>query len=261
MPSLFAPGPRPLSTTAVASATQAGGRAQAQSASASGKLPAQLPVVDPVSADSDSVTLSAQALAARAAGDGGKSTLEATRQFMATFARALFGDAAKGAAVDFNSASVDASATAGVSGTVGQSGAAATLTLDQSAHFSGSGQIVTEDGRRFDFEVDVNYRASASVEASASQNVPAPAADVTALTGKPLPAIKYPGSLVDLFKVLGRQLAANQGDAGTLNLRLTRLVDQAALLAPRLQGEEGQAKVVTRQMAANAYASAGQLDR
>jgi len=128
----------------------------------------------------------------------------------------------------------------------------AEFSLNESASFIGKGQLVTADGQSFDFEIEIQYEAS--LEASVTQSTSASAAEADAapkrqrlqlpdevvLTGKPLPAIKYPGSLDDLFKLLGKELSgsvngrSDEAQGGNMTLRLLRLVDRAALLAPRL---------------------------
>jgi hypothetical protein len=236
-------GSRPIQSPSHRPALQ--DNAGAQLAPASGKVPARLPVVDPVSLSSGSVSLSKEALNARVA-QLGDQTVDVAQRFIANVANILFGDAAKDATFSFSAISVaaDTSLSAGVLHASGAAGSvdAAALRLDESASFIGRGQIVTADGQSFDFEVEVKYQASAS--AQSTQQAPAEQAplsppDTLALTGKELPAIEFPGSLADLFKVLGRQLEVStdagksDGNSGNLSLRLIRLVNTAALLAPR----------------------------
>lgn len=251
MPPLLSQGTRPFAPTAVAATPQAGGRAaNAQTTPASGKVAAPLPVVERA-AQQDSVHLSAEALTSRAAQDAGKTTLDIARALLGSFTSEVFGEGSK---LQLDHVSLDSAASftasAATTATPDGSSASASLSLTESAHFVGTGQIVTEDGQRFDVDIEVNYEASIS----ASAQVQAP--DDSALTGKQLPAIKFPGSLGDLFKVLGRQLSADGGDNGRLTLRLMRLVDRAALLAPRLPGDDVKASPAARQHAASAYASA-----
>lgn len=252
MPPLLSQGSRPFAPTAIAATPQAGGRpAHGQTTPASGKVAAALPVVERVAAQQDSVHLSAEALTSRAAQDAGKTTLDIARTLLDSFTSEVFGDGSK---LQLEHVSLDSAASFSASGaattTPDGSSASASLSLTQSAHFVGTGQIVTEDGQRFDVDIEVNYEAS--IGAAAELRAP----DDSALTGKQLPAIKFPGSLGDLFKVLGRQLTAEGGDNGRLTLRLMRLVDRAALLAPRLPGDDVKASPAARQQAASAYASA-----
>lgn len=266
---LSALGSRPLQSPLLRSAAQ--DSAGAQLASATGKLPAALPVVDPVSPSSGSVSLSQQALNARVAHLGDQ-TVDVAQRLIGNFAEALFGDAAKGATFQFDaiSLSADTSLSATVQHASDASGSvdAAALQLNQSASFLGRGQIVTSDGQSFNFEVEVNYQASITA-ASAQATTHAPAAiepvpppDALTLTGKQLPAIKFPGSLADLFKVLGRQLdvtadsGKNDGNSGALSMRLIRLVNSAALLAPRAPADSPQASAIERNRALASYAPA-----
>jgi hypothetical protein len=265
---LSALGSRPIQSPLLRFSAQ--DSAGAQLASAAGKLPAQLPVVDPVSLSSGSVTLSQQALNARLSQLGDK-TVDVAQRLIGNFAQALFGDAAKGATFNFDAISVsaDTSLSAAVMHASDSSGSvdAAALQLNESASFIGRGQIVTSDGQSFDFEIEVKYAASVTA-ASAQADAAAPAEqepvarpDTLSLTGKQLPAIKFPGSLADLFKVLGRQLEVstdsgkNDGNGGNLSLRLIRLVNSAALLAPRAQADNPQASAIERNRALASYAT------
>lgn len=249
---------RPIQSPSSTPALQDG--AGTQQASASGRVPARLPVVDPAARPSGSVILSQEALNARVA-QLGDQTVDIAQRFIANFADSLFGDAAKGATFSFSAISVaaDTSLSASASHASGAAGSVdtAALRLDESASFLGRGKIITADGQSFDFEVEVRYQAFASSTAT-QQAVSAP--DALALTGQQLPEIKFPGSLADLFKVLGRQLEVstdsgkNDGNNGNLSLRLIRLVNSAALLAPRAPQDNPQASAVERNRALASYA-------
>lgn len=269
MSSLSTQGARPLAPPVLPASGQVAGRAPGvQTTSASGNTAARLPTVDPVALQDDVVSISRRGLQARI-GELGNSTVDLAQKLLTTFARRLFGDAAKGASIDFGAVSLDTEANFGAAaGTEGANRAAA-FSYQESADFIGTGQIITEDGQTFDFEIEIKYEAS--VEASAVETSAPPkgggvtAPDVLALTGKPLPAIKFPGSLNDLFKLLGRELRSgvsgnDSGENGNLTLRLLRLVDRAALLAPRAAPDDPQATPTERaKAAAQAYASAPAL--
>jgi hypothetical protein len=276
---LSALGTRPNLSTFLPAAPAGGKAASAQTAPASGNVAAQLPVVEPAAAASDNVSLSNQALAARAASLGA-STVDYAQQFIDKFAATLFGDQAKGATLSFDTASVSAEAGFSASAT----GGTASLSLSESAHFSGTGQIVTADGQTYQFTIDVQYDANLQASSSqpsqpaaqadsppasqpTSQSAPSIAPpDLATLTGKALPAIEFPGSLDDLFQLLGRELRQqipNQNGAdGNLTLRLQRLVNSAALLAPRAQSGDPKAaaseasKALAKSYAAPAATSA-----
>lgn len=277
MSAIAAPVSRTTPPPAVRTATQDNSQASlAQAASASGKQAARLPVVDALAPAASSVSLSQQALDARVDKLGQK-TVDVAQTFISQFADALFGKAAKGATVQFDtvSLSADASLSSSVSHTENADGSVDSAALDFSAnaHFIGRGTIVTEDGQRYDFEIEVKYEASVQASATRSSsgsstaadsgaNGAAATSDLGALTGKNLPQIKFPGSLADLFKVLGRELqgkteAGNeQGDSGQLSLRLLRLVNSAALLAPRQPADQPAATAAERSKALASYAPA-----
>jgi hypothetical protein len=282
MSNLFALGSRPVQPPSFHTA-QDGGPAGAQNASASGKLAAKLPVVDRVSPSSSSITLSQQALNSRVDRLGDK-TVEAAQRFIGNIAESLFGDAARGASFHLDSMSVAAdissnASSEATSNAAGEVGSAA-LQMNASASFIGRGTIATFDGQSFDFEIEVHYTASLQVSAGTAASPalspaigstnsisnddarqPVKAPDTLTLTGKPLPAIEFPGSLADLFKVLGRQLTVSansgrgDGNGGDMSLRLLRLVNTAALLAPRLRADNHDATSAERNRALASYAT------
>jgi hypothetical protein len=296
MSNLFALSSRPIQSSSF-HLPQEGATAGAHNASASGKVPARLPVVDPVSpsastssssassSSSSSITLSQQALNSRF-GQLGDKTVEAAQRFVGNIAESLFGDAAKGAtfhldtmsvAVDTSSStSSESAADAGAGAGAGADSAALQIALQMntSASFIGRGTIATSDGQSFDFEIEVKYTATLQASAgnnstadntksnttsSAAAQQPSTAPDMLTLTGKQLPAIEFPGSLADLFKVLGRQLnvSANsgQGNGGDISLRLLRLVNSAALLAPRPRADSVDTTPAERNRALASYAT------
>lgn len=228
----------------------------AQAASASGQSPAPMPVVEPVAQASGNVKLSQQALNARLA-DLGDKTVDAAQNLIGSFAQSLFGDAAKGATFSFDAISISADTSLSSRITHASSAGAtfdsAAIRFNESASFVGTGKIVTSDGQSYDFTVEVNYEASASANVEQAA-VP----DSVNLTGKQLPPVEYPGSLSDLFKVLGRQLdvktdSGNDAE-GKLSLRLIRLVNSAALLAPKVRADAPEATPAERNRALASYA-------
>lgn len=193
----------------------------------------------------------------------GSATVDFAQSFMNSFTQALFGDDAKGATIDFDSASLEASSSyaLGVAQTSGSDGVRtlAGLSMSDSSHFIGKGTITTADGRKFDFEVEVKYEARLDAVSSRSGNGgdqltradradqadnKAQTVDLRDLADLPtvkLPNIDFPGTLSDLFQLIGRDLqsALGTGDDGSdqtsdhidsntlrgLSLRLLNLVD------------------------------------
>ncbi|MES2074565.1 MAG: hypothetical protein V4462_03005 [Pseudomonadota bacterium] len=227
---------------------------------------------------SDDVTLSSSGIDLQKRVDSvGNATVDLAQNLLGSFAQSLFGDAAKGAQISFDSVSLDTSSSYGAlvqhsSGPNGSSDTAA-FQLTDSSHFLGKGTITTADGRKFDFEVEVQYEAriegGISQSTSAANNGQANNHGKSADAGKAadshgkaansangaksdtlptvqLPNIDFPGSLVDLFKLIGQDLTANllggaaglgqsgsqdasgdqsQGQGGSLTLRLLKLID------------------------------------
>lgn len=247
-------GSRPPAQPALPVNLQVAGKAVGvQNAPASGKVAARLPTVDPVSLQDDIVSLSILGL--QAPGDVAASASDSAQNLVSRIAQNLFGSDAQTTTVSYNLASLKTQPVLPAVGTLSESSRDVTFSLNQSINFTGTGQIATADGQVFDFEVAIKY--AAKVEASEPITIEPP--DMLVLTGKPLPAIEFPGSLNDLFKLLSRELRTDVSGAGNMTLRLLRLVDQAALLAPRARHDDPEATPVERaKAAATAYASANQ---
>lgn len=184
----------------------------------------------------------------------GNSTVDLAQNLLGSFAQQLFGDAAKGATISFDSVSLDTSSSfaAGVqhSEGAGRTTNAAAFSLTESSHFLGKGSITTADGRKFDFEVEVQYDYALEAAASQTTGSSSPAAEAAKAArsaADPLPAvefpdIKFPGSLQDLFRLFDKPLKSDivqedkqqgaqregaQQKLGTLSLRLLNLVNSA----------------------------------
>lgn len=219
-------------------------------------MPAALPTVDPVQSRADIVSLSRQGIQARG-NDLAVSTGESAQSFVGKIAKTMFGETAETATVAYNLGSLKSAV--GAPTASDDNVREVSLDLKEDASFIGTGKINTQDGRTLDFEVAVKYTAKADEQAPAKkQRIEMP--DVLVLTGKPLPAIEFPGSLNDLFKLLSRELRTDVsgGDSsGNMTLRLQRLVDSAALLAPRARPDDPAATAVERAKAvATTYGSA-----
>jgi hypothetical protein len=268
----FTPAHRPLAPSAPAVTGTHGHRPEA-AAPASGKTAPPLPVVEQVGLQEEQVSLSARALEAR--GSRGVTTLQSAERLLNQVARQLFGPAGDAAHLSLDSLHLETSSS--LSASVSQTSAdgwtseLAHLSLDQSAHFIGTGRLTTEDGRSFDFELEVNYQVELTADVASTQvqengEVPSGAPDevrlpdAIRLTGKALPPVKFPGGLDDLFKLLGRELSAEThaepSKNGQLTLRLLRLVDRAALLAPRVTEDAPAGSAERARAAALSYASA-----
>lgn len=257
---LSAMGSRPTPPSLLRTA-QDGTAAGAQPTSASGKTPSQLPPeADPVSLSSGSVAIAQHALNAWLV-QLGDQTVEVAQRFVGNAARSLFGDAATGASFQVAAISVAADTSmsaAPAADATPAAGSAAALQLNASAAFIGNGTITTGDGQSFNFQLEVSYTASAQSDSAPAASAKSP--DTLSLTGQQLPEVKFPGSLADLFKLLGRQLEVstdsgkNDGNGGDLSLRLIRLVNSAALLAPRARADSPEATPVERNRALASYA-------
>ncbi|WP_332855887.1 hypothetical protein [Duganella sp. S19_KUP01_CR8] len=188
-------------------------------------------------ANSSPASLSNDALAQHVA-TVGNATVDFAQDFVNSFATSLFGDAGKNATISFDSASLDTSSSFAVgvqhsSGPNGSSDAAAFDLID-SSHFIGKGTITTADGRKFDFEVEVQYDAELSGAASQSTGdsqstsdsrpssdaaskrpVASNGASTDNLPSVQVPNIDFPGTLADLFQLIGRDLhsALSTGDS------------------------------------------------
>lgn len=242
-------GARPAASPTLPATVQGGGRTlEAQYAPASGKVAARLPTVDPVVLQDAVVSISSEGMTGGAALP--RSTSQSAQSFMNAFARRLFGDQAGTASVAYNLKSSLASRVEAAPAARTSAELTGAFDLDQPARFTGIGQISTGDGRSFEFELKVNYEpkaalSEAALRRNARQVIETP--DVLVLTGKALPEIQFPGTLDDLYKMLSRELrtevssgsgSASIAHSGELTLRLQRLVDRAALIAPRARPDD-----------------------
>jgi hypothetical protein len=203
----------------------------------------------------------------------GNSTIDAAQDFLGSFAQRLLGDAADGATISFDSASlsVEAGFAAGVRHGGGPRGSydAAAFRLSESSHFIGKGTITTEDGESFEFEIEVQYEAriqgSMASLGGADAKAEAPASgdgDGATLPTLQLPDIDFPGSLGDLFKLLGQQLRGDvegappadgaEAEGGTLSLRMLNLVNNVTQLEAGTRQVQDDAKARAK-MLAEAY--------
>ncbi len=177
----------------------------------------------------------------------GNATLDMAQDFFSKFAKDIFGDALKGATVSYDSVSleVNSSFAAGVQHSESANGVsdAAAFSLNEDSHFIGKGTITTADGRKFNFEIEVQYEARLEAGAGRSSSVPSRRQDgADQNPAMPLPTIEFPdidfpGSLADLFKLMEKPIKADVSaegkpdeKLGTLSLRLLDLVKNKEVL-------------------------------
>ena len=209
--------------------------------SKSANAPVKVPAQDQVALSSNGIDLQQ-----RIAGLG-NATVDLAQSLLGSFAGRLFGDAMKGATIDFDAVSLESNSAFATGVSRSEAGGkvtqAAGFSLQDSAHFMGKGTITLADGQKYDFEVEVLYEASTTAVAGsesdqrkqlAAQNpaMPLPAVE--------FPDIEWPGSLNDLFKMMDKQISGaieKQSDGatgaeklGTLSLRLMNLVNNASAL-------------------------------
>lgn len=134
----------------------------------------KLQSLEPASND-DVVNLSdAGVELAKRANGLGIATIDMAQSLVNNFAKQLFGDAAKGMKISFDSASISTMAgfSASVQHSSGPNGSsdATAMSVQESSDFIGKGQITTADGHVYNFEVEVHYQAMAALSASSSTN-------------------------------------------------------------------------------------------
>ena len=187
--------------------------------------------------DSGNVALSSKALdlQQRVAGLG-NATVDLAQNLLGNFAGKMFGDAMKGATIDFDAVSLESTSTfaAGAMHTQGANGTtdAAAFSLTDSSHFLGKGTITLADGHKYDFEVEVQYDASLSAGAAATGgDQKAEQKPTASMPTMEFPEIDWAGGLSDLFALMDKKMSADvkQNDSketlGTLSARLLKLVN------------------------------------
>lgn len=186
--------------------------------------------------DNNNVALSSKGLdlQQRVAGLG-NATVDLAQNLLGNFAGKLFGDAMKGATIDFDSVDLESTSTfaAGTMHAQGANGVtdAAAFSLTDSAHFLGKGTITLADGQKYDFEVEVQYEASMTAGAATRSDKAPDDKAAGALPTIEFPDIDWAGGLSDLFKLMDKQISANikhndtQDSLGTLSARLFKLVN------------------------------------
>ncbi|HXE39426.1 MAG TPA: hypothetical protein VN639_13220 [Azonexus sp.] len=198
------------------------------------------------------------------AGDLGSATIEAAKKFVTSFATSLFGDAAKGMNISFDSSSISASSSFSgllqhAEGSNGTSDSAA-LKLEDAADFIGKGTITTADGHSFSFEVEVHYESTLTMAASSTSTTQAAKSDGDSAPAhhqhKPAAtrdglAAHFPGSVADLFKMLdqgplklswpGQANGNDDGGAklGDLKLHLLNLLGNPHAMGQKLADAYG----------------------
>jgi hypothetical protein len=233
----------------------------------------------PTAQDSNTVALSdaGKALAQQSVGDASSmlqrasdfasATIDAAKTFVSNFAESLFGDAAKGMTLSFDTSSISASSSFASAlqhseGSNGTSDSAA-LRFEDASDFVGTGTITTADGHRFSFEVEVHYESTLEMSASSSSSNAPRSAGIAgdSLWGhgnapiehrqRPTAqreglAAHFPGSVSELFKMFdqGALDLPFQGpakgnddkapDLGKLTLRLLDLFSSADAMAGKL---------------------------
>jgi hypothetical protein len=291
MSPLTVPGLRPPATTDLPVPAQADGRAvgAAGQHGAVARAAAQLAPVLPAALSDLGRTLSQEGLA-KAADALGNRTVDLAQNLLQQFASEALGSAGDGATVSFDAASIDTSASA--SGSASHSSGAdgvrdsAAFSLNENAHFIGTGKITTADGQSFDFQIEVQYDvavqgqfasvrpapasappvasavAPAVAPASAAPVVSAAAAGEGSLKARQIKDIAFPGSLAELLTLISHELsgalpaapppAIDVHPGGQLSLRLLHLV--ASGKAPASGPDQAKAPANSKALAA-AYAA------
>lgn len=108
----------------------------------------------------------------------GRNTVDLAQQLLGSFAQNLFGDAAKGMKVEFDSFALSAESTASAAAYRSESAygstAAAAFRLEDASSFTGRGKLTTADGQVFEFEIEVRYQSiQESAFATTSRNTQA----------------------------------------------------------------------------------------
>jgi len=189
--------------------------------------------------------------------------VDMAQNFLTQFAQSVLGDAANGMVVSFDSANVSANShfqgevqhSENPSGVTGLSA----FRLEDIASFSGKGVITTSDGRRFNFEVEVQYKAIAESTTTSQSSRASNAMPLQIHTQEPVPPAPkqdknnrnidadFPGTVNDLLHMMGHKNnmsmsfdlpPMHQGDGkvrqGQLMLRLLDMIENPKTVNSKL---------------------------
>lgn len=187
----------------------------------------------------------------------GNAAIDMAQSLVTDFAKSLFGDAADGMKISFDSASVSAmsqfSAARMHSTTAHGNTDAAAMSMEEMADFVGKGQITTADGHRFNFEVEVHFQSTvtaAAASASSTDRQERSESKPHRSHGQDLKA-NFPGTVADLFHTLqqdqlklsfqlpGTGKGNDKPQYGNMTLRLLELVDAPSHNAKKITDAYG----------------------
>ncbi|MDW5416239.1 hypothetical protein R6242_06585 [Iodobacter sp. CM08] len=136
----------------------------------------------------------------------GSATTDLAQNLMQSFAKQLFGDAAKGMTFSFDKTELSSSSNFAAATQQSAEGSAAGFRLEDSSHFNGKGKLYTADGRQFDFEIDVRYQSivEAASASTATQQAKQPSTNPNPNPNNALSGInqQFAGTAEDLLKHL-----------------------------------------------------------
>jgi hypothetical protein len=193
--------------------------------------------IDQVSLSDAGLSAARQDILTHRVSDLETNTVNMAQDFLGQVAHTLFGDQGDGAKLSFDSFKLDAQSTfsAAAQQSSGPNGtsSAASVRLEDQAHFSGKGTITTADGHKVSFTIEVDYDASlemsAATASSASSGAAASPAAVSSLPAKDASAasdgnstgsaaavdnkkdpvdlsLDFAGSVADLFRMFTQNL-------------------------------------------------------
>jgi hypothetical protein len=199
---------------------------QLNSRMAPGFLPSSTPPSKP--APTEQALQSGSDILAKRSQELGSATTDLAQNLMQSFAKQLFGDAAKGMTFSFDKTELSSSSNFAAAAQQSAESTAAGFRLEDSSHFNGKGKLYTADGRQFDFEIDVRYQSIVEAATASTATPQTQPNQASASPSNALSAInqQFAGTAEDLLKHLSSKPSyhpfqlLNQSDDGQSLLKL-----------------------------------------
>jgi hypothetical protein len=148
------------------------------------------------------------------------------------FAAKVLGDDGEGASISFDSSSIGGDATVSAADWIGSDGVHGNAIHSSYAqHFTGKGTVTTADGRKLDFDIDIQRAVEIHVESIDGADPPAQPGPLGSSTFR-LPDFSFPGYLADLLRLIGVEykgvIVGQDGQSAAVKMRMVHVENHVA---------------------------------